>query len=57
MDLLTRLLIACLSVWFIDQCLAKFGITGQVAKVIQIVVLVLAILLIVAGWALGLVKL
>jgi len=52
--LLARLLIACLSVWFIDQCLVKFGIGEPVAKIIQIIVIILAILFIFFGWYLDL---
>lgn len=58
MDLLTRMLIACLSVWFIDQCLAKFGVTNGAKvpwkSIIEIIVIVLAALFIVLGWSLNL---
>lgn len=52
--LVTRLLISCLSVWFTDQMLIKFGIGEPVARAIQIVVIILALLFILFGWALDL---
>lgn len=51
--MLDRLLIACLSVWFIDQCLAKFGIGEPAARIVQIIVIILAIVFILFGWALA----
>jgi len=57
MDLLTRLLIACLSVWFIDQMLAKLGVKEPVARAIQIIAIILALLFVLLGWMLTFVRL
>lgn len=54
MNLLTRMLIACLSVWFIDQVLTKFSVGEPAARVIQILVIILAIVFILLGWAVSL---
>jgi len=48
--LLDRLLIACLCVWFIDQCLAKFKVSEPPARIVQIIVIILAIIFILVGW-------
>lgn len=48
--LLTRMLISCLSVWLVDQILVKFSVGEPAAKIIQIVVIILAVLFILFGW-------
>lgn len=50
MNLLTRMLIACLTVWFIDQVLVKFGIKEPAVRTIQIIVIILAAVFILLGW-------
>ncbi len=52
--LLTRMLIGCLSVWLVDQILAKFSVGEPAARIIQIVVLILAVIFILFGWYLPL---
>ncbi|HEX5704871.1 MAG TPA: hypothetical protein VFX97_16860 [Pyrinomonadaceae bacterium] len=51
-DYLVRLLTGCLAVWLVDQVLVKFGVGEPAARVIQILVIILAVLYIVFGWML-----
>jgi hypothetical protein len=50
--MLTRMLIGCLSIWLVDQILAKFGIGEPPARIIQVLTIILALVFILIGWAL-----
>jgi len=49
---LYRLLVGCLLIWLVDKALSVFEIPARIAKVIQIITIILALIWILLGWML-----